>query len=372
MTSTLAGAVSGELASREHGAMEARRFVARSGQTLDFTPLGFGAVPLGNYMQPLDEADCDRTVEAAWDCGIRYFDTAPVYGLGLADTRVGRVLRTLPRDQFVLSTKVGRTLLPCEEGEQNAKIFVNTPRYRFEFDYSYDAVMRSFEESLRRLGLERVDILYIHDLDQRIHGDQERFEQRLRELFDLGGWRALDELRAAGVISAIGAGVNEWQPCVRLLELADPDLFLLAGRYTLLEQPPSEAFFPKCAERGARVVIGGPYNSGVLAGKGRYNYAEVPPAIAQRVDALERECASFGVSLKAAALQFVVAHPLVVSVIPGAGSAMEVTGNRAALEEPIPLSLWQRLKECGLLEAGAATPSEPTGSTLGNCNRMEA
>ena len=345
-------------------ANEIRRLVARSGRTLDFTLLGFGSVPLGNYLQPLDESASDRTVEAAWNCGIRYFDTAPVYGLSLAETRLGRVLRTLPRDQFVVSTKVGRTLVPCAYGEQNTKIFVNTPLYRFEFDYSYDSVMRSFEASLQRLGLERVDVLYVHDIDAIVHGGGERYEQRMRELFDLGGWRALDQLRCAGVITAIGAGVNEWQPCVRLLELADPDLFLLAGRYTLLEQPPSDAFFPKCAERGARVVIGGPYNSGVLAGKGMYNYSAVPPPIAQRVAALERECASSGVSLKAAALQFVVAHPLVVSVIPGAGSASEVTDNRAALEEPIPASLWQRLKDCALLEAGVATPSESTDSTL--------
>ena len=337
-------------------AMEIRSLIGRSGRTLDFTLLGFGSVPLGNYMQSLDESDCDRTVEAAWDCGIRYFDTAPVYGLGLADKRVGRVLRTLPRDQFVLSTKVGRALVPCKEGEQNVRIFVDTPPYKFEFDYSYDGVMRSFEESLLRLGLDRVDILYVHDIDATIHGDSERYEQRLRELFGLGGWRALDELRSAGVITAIGAGVNEWQPCVRLLELADPDLFLLAGRYTLLEQPPPDAFFPKCAERSARVVIGGPYNSGVLAGKGMYNYSAVPPTIAQRVTALERECAACGVSLRAAALQFVVAHPLVVSVIPGAGSASEVAGNCAALAETIPASLWQRLKDCGLLDAGAATP----------------
>ena len=347
-------------------ATEIRRLVARGGRTLDFTLLGFGSVPLGNYPQPLDESTCDSTVEAAWDCGIRYFDTAPVYGLGLAEARLGRVLRTLPRDQFVISTKVGRVLVPCAEGEQNAKIFVKTPPYRFEFDYSYDGVMRSFEDSLRRLGLERVDILYVHDIDAIVHGDRERYEQRMRELFDNGGWRALDQLRSDGVITAIGAGVNEWQPCVRLLELADPDLFLLAGRYTLLEQPPSDAFFPKCAERGARVVIGGPYNSGVLAGKGMYNYSAVPPPIAQRVAALERECASFGVSLRAAALQFVVAHPLVVSVIPGAGSASEVTDNRATLGEPIPASLWQRLKDCGLLEADAATPSEWTDSTLGS------
>lgn len=336
--------------------MESRRLVTRSGRTLDFTPLGFGAVPLGNYMQALDEAACDRTVEAAWDGGIRYFDTAPVYGLGLADTRLGRVLRTRPRDQYLLSTKVGRALVPCADGEQNVRIFVDTPPYRFEFDYSYDGVMRSFGESLRRLGLERVDILYVHDIDAIVHGDREQSEQRLRELFDRGGWRSLDELRAGGVVSAIGAGVNEWQPCVRLLELADPDLFLLAGRYTLLEQPPPDAFFPKCAERGARVVIGGPYNSGVLAGKDRYNYAAVPPPVAQRVAALERECAACGASLRAAALQFVIAHPLVVSVIPGAGSAGEVAGNRAALAEPIPAALWQRLKDRGLLGAGVPTP----------------
>ena len=337
-------------------AVELRRLVARSGQALDFTLLGFGSVPLGNFLQPLDESTSDSTVEAAWDCGIRYFDTAPVYGLGLAETRLGRVLRTLPRDQFVISTKVGRALVPCAEGEQNTKIFVNTPRYRFEFDYSYDGVMRSFEESLRRLGLERVDILYVHDIDAIVHGDREKSNQRLRELFDNGGWRALDQLRSDGAITAIGAGVNEWQPCVRLLELADPDLFLLAGRYTLLEQPPVDAFFPKCAERGARVVIGGPYNSGVLAGRKTYNYSSVPPEIAQRVAKLEHECASFGVSLRAAALQFVVAHPLVVSVIPGAGSAAEVADNRATLAEPIPASLWQHLKNCGLLEANASTP----------------
>ena len=370
MTASMPPSVAPEGESFMPGAIGTRRFVARSGRTLAFTALGFGSVPLGNYMQSLDESTCDSTVMAAWDCGTRYFDVAPVYGLGLAEARLGRVLRTLPRDQYVISTKVGRALVPCAQGEQNTKIFVNTPPFRFEFDYSYDGVMRSFEESLRRLGLERVDILYVHDLDEKIHGDQ--YEVRLRELFDLGGWRALDQLRSDGVITAIGAGVNEWQPCVRLLELADPDLFLLAGRYTLLEQPPSDALFPKCAERGARVVIGGPYNSGVLAGKGMYNYSAVPPSIAERVAALERECASCGVNLRAAALQFVVAHPLVVSVIPGAASASEVTGNRAALEEPIPASLWQRLKDCGLLAAGAATPSEGTVSTLKVPTGMEA
>ena len=337
-------------------ATEGHRLVARGGRTIDFTTLGFGSVPLGNFPLPLDEATSDSTVEAAWHCGIRYFDTAPVYGLGLAEPRLGRVLRAKPRDQYIVSTKVGRILVPCAEGEPNAKIFVNTPPFRTEFDYSYDGVMRSFESSLKRLGLDRVDIVYIHDIDAIVHKGRDASEARMRELMDEGGWRALDEMRSAGTITAIGAGVNEWQPCVRLLELADPDLFLLAGRYTLLEQPSADVFFPKCAERGARVVIWGPYNSGVLAGKGTYSYAHVPPEIAQRVAAIDRECVSCGVSLRAAALQFVVAHPLVVSVIPGAGSASEVTDNRVTLEEPIPASLWRRLKQRGLLDAGAPTP----------------
>ena len=337
-------------------ATDRRTLVTRHGKTLPFTLLGYGSGPLGNFRHALDEGECDRTIEAAWRNGVRYFDTSPLYGLGLSEVRVGRVLRQLPRGDFVISTKVGRVLVPCEEGEQNVPLFVKTPPNRVEFDYSYDGVMRSFESSLTRLGLERVDILYAHDLDAIVHGGRDISEARIRELFDLGGWRAMDELRSAGVVTAIGAGVNEWQPCVRLLELADPDLFLLAGRYTLLEQPPAEAFFPKLAASGARVVIGGPYNSGVLAGKDTYDYADVPPHVAVRVRALRAACDERGVNLRAAALQFVAAHPHVMSVIPGAITAAEVADNVEALATPIPADFWRALKDQGLLALKTITP----------------
>jgi len=335
--------------------MPIRTFVTSAGRALEFTTLGFGSGPLGNFLRAFDERDCDATLTAAWDSGLRYFDTAPFYGLGLSETRVGRVLRQHPRDQYLLSSKVGRLLEPCKEGEQNVDMFVDTPPVRAVYDYSYDGVMRSFEESLKRLGLERIDILYVHDIDGLVHGGRAASEAIIRELFETGGWRALDELRSSGVVSAIGAGVNEWQPCVRLLELADPDLFLLAGRYTLLEQDPIDEFFPKCAERGARVVIGGPYNSGVLAGKSTYDYGTIPAHVAARVHELDLVCGEHGVALREAALQFVAAHPLVVSVIPGAVTPAEVAENVAIMEKDIPGELWHALKEKGLLHVNANT-----------------
>src|ERR1043166_5860761 len=205
-----------------------RRFTTRKGRSLDFTTLGFGSAPLGNYLRSFTEEECDATVRAAWDAGLRYFDTAPLYGLGLSENRVGRTLKEKKRSDFLLSTKVGRLLEPCAPGESNAGIFVNTPQRRIVYDYSYDGVMRSFEASLSRLGIDRVDILFVHDVDAPNHGGREGSEARIQELMTAGGWRALEELRSSGVVAAIGAGVNEWQPCARLLELADPDLFLLA------------------------------------------------------------------------------------------------------------------------------------------------
>jgi len=330
-----------------------RRFVTRRGRTLSFTSLGFGSAPLGNFLRALDERECDETITATWRRGLRYFDTAPLYGLGLSEIRVGRVLRQQRRDDYVLSTKVGRVLEPCAAGEANGGIYVDTPQVRFRYDYSYDGVMRSYEESLARLGLDRVDILYVHDVDGPNHGGRAGSEARIRELMESGGWRALDELRAGGAVAAIGAGVNEWEPCARLLELADPDLFLLAGRYTLLEQEPIDTLFPKCQARGTGIVIGGPYNSGVLAGKSTYNYAEIPAEIAERIRALDDACHAHDVALRRAALQFVLAHPLVVSVIPGAVSVDEVEQNVAMLDDPIPAALWNDLKSKGLLHARA-------------------
>jgi D-threo-aldose 1-dehydrogenase len=333
-----------------------RHFSTARGVKLDFTLLGLGTAPLGNFLTAYTEEECDRTIQRGWEAGLRYIDTAPLYGLGLSENRVGRVMSRKNRSEYLISTKVGRLLEPCEPGESNAGIFVDTPQRRFIYDYSYDGVMRSLEASLERLGLDRVDILFVHDVDGPNHGGREGSEARIRELMESGGWRALDELRRAGVVAAIGAGVNEWQPCARLLELADPDLFLLAGRYTLLEQEPIETLFPQCTKRGTAIVIGGPYNSGVLAGKSTFNYGEIPSSVAKRVQALARVCREHDVQLRQAALQFTAAHPLVVSVIPGAVSVDEVDDNVASLSAPIPSAFWSDLKRRDLLHPDAPVP----------------
>jgi D-threo-aldose 1-dehydrogenase len=341
----------------KHRASERRNFVTRAGRKLSFSALGFGSAPLGNYLRALSEEECDETLAAAWSSGLRYFDTAPLYGLGLSEARVGRLLKQKQRADFTISTKVGRLLEPCAASEVNGAFFVHTPQVRFVYDYSYDAVMRSYEESLRRLGLDRVDILFVHDVDAFCHGGRAGSEARIQELISKGGWRALDELRASGTVAAIGAGVNEWEPCARLLELVDPDLFLIAGRYTLLEQDPIEKLFPQCSKRGVGIVIGGPFNSGILAGKPTYNYAEVPPEIAARVRELDAVCRAHDVPIHRAALQFVLAHPLVVSVIPGSQSVQENMQNVAALDQSTPAAFWDALKDRKLIHPQAPTPS---------------
>jgi D-threo-aldose 1-dehydrogenase len=340
-----------------HRASDRRKFVTRAGRTVNFTNLGFGSAPLGNYLRALSEEECDATLSTAWASGLRYYDAAPLYGLGLSEMRVGRLLQKHKSAEYTISTKVGRLLEPCEASEVNGLFFVHTPQVRFVYDYSYDAVMRSFEASLKRLGLDRVDILFVHDVDGFCHGGREGSEARIQELISTGGWKALTELRASGVVAAIGAGVNEWEPCARLLELVDPDLFLLAGRYTLLEQEPIDKLFPECARRGVGVVVGGPYNSGILAGKATYNYSTVPPEIAARVHALDAVCRAHNVPLQRAALQFVLAHPVVVSVIPGSQSVEECLQNVAALDATIPAAFWSELKTKKLIHPNAPTPS---------------
>lgn len=341
--------------------MEGRsRFVTPKGAVLDFTRLGFGGAPIGNLGRVVSDTEAETLVEAAWDAGLRYFDTAPLYGHGLSEQRMGHALRGKPRGDYLLSTKVGRLLEPCAPGEEAAGVYLQTPQVRGRYDYSYDGVMRAFEDSLSRLGLDRVDILFVHDIDARNHGGREACEARIGELMDAGGWRALDGLRASGAVSAIGAGVNEWEPCARLLELCDPDLFLLAGRYTLLEQEPQAGFLPECVRRGVGVVIGGPFNSGILArgphDGASFDYAAAPPRVIDRVRAIETVCRRFGTPLIAAALQFAGAHPAVVSVIPGVQSLAELTSNLQAQRTPIPPDLWDALRAEGLLHAQAPTP----------------
>ncbi|WP_207764593.1 aldo/keto reductase [Hyphococcus luteus] len=319
---------------------------------------GFGAAPLGNFRRTLSEEECDATLARAWELGVRYFDTAPLYGFGLSELRVGRLLQTKSSDEYTLSSKVGRLLEPCPPEEADGIIFENIPPFKFVYDYSYDGVMRSYEESLQRLGVDRINILYVHDIDAFNHGGRNEAIARARELMDDGGWRALSELRDSGAIDAVGIGVNEWEPCSLMLELADPDLFLLAGRYTLLEQEPVDTLFPECERRGVKIVIGGPYNSGILVGRSTYNYfQDIPDNIRHKVRALDDICREHGVAMGAAALQFVLAHPLVVSVIPGSQTLQELETNLSFVGADIPDAFWRDLRAANLIAENAPTPA---------------
>jgi D-threo-aldose 1-dehydrogenase len=334
---------------------------ARSGTTLTFTELGMGTAPLGNLYRAIDEETAQATLRAAWEEGSRFYDTAPLYGLGLSETRLNHFLRGRARDSYLLSTKVGRLLRACRPSERTGiGKFFDTPSRQEVYDYSYDGVMRCVEHSLERLGTDRIDILFCHDLDLFNHRTQDAVDRHFRAFMD-GGYRALHEMRAQGTVAAIGAGLNEWQMCERLARAGDFDIFLLAGRYTLLEQEPLDSFLPLCAERGIGIALGGPYNSGVLATGAKrgafYNYEPAPPAILKRVKRIERVCAAHGVRLVEAALRFPLAHPAVLSVIPGAQNAHEVHRNAAILRAPIPAALWADLKVEGLLRSDAPVPS---------------
>jgi len=337
-----------------------RPFRTPHGVALAFTTIGFGTAPLGNLYRPLTERDARATLEAAWDIGCRYFDTAPLYGLGLAETRLNGFLRGHQAEPVLLSTKAGRLLDRCAPSERTGiGRFFDTPNRRERYDYSYDGVMRSLEFSLERLGVDAIDILYCHDVDVFTHGSQDAADLRIAE-FMAGGYRALDKLRTEGVVKAIGAGVNEWQICETLAKAGEFDLFLLAGRYTLLEQDSLQSLLPLCETKGIGIVLGGPFNSGILATGPKpgafYNYGPAPPRILERVGRIEAVCKTHGVPLAAAALQFPLAHPAVVSVIPGGQSARELHQNIEALHYPIPGALWGDLKRVGLVRDDAPVP----------------
>lgn len=332
----------------------------RTATPLSLTRMGFGSAPLGNLYRKVSDEDSQAALLAAHSAGIRYFDTAPQYGLGRAEMRIGHALPKIGRENMVISTKIGRLLLDCAPHEVTPEAFVDVPQKRIVFDYSYDGVMRSHEASLARLGVERVDILLVHDVCVFSQGSQEMSDRRVRELFDLGGYRALSELRASGAVTAIGAGVNEWQVCEKLLGLAEFDCFLLAGRYTLLEQEALASFLPLCEKRDVGIILGGVYNSGILATGAvegaKYNYVPAPDEIRERVRRIERVCVAHHVPIAAAALQFVYAHPAVRSVIPGMTNAAELAMNTDLLERAIPSGLWSDLKAEGLISAEAPTP----------------
>jgi len=337
-----------------------RRFVTRRGAELQFSELGFGGAPLGNLYRPMTEKEARVMLEAVWASGCRYFDTAPLYGLGLSETRLNGLLRPKPRGSYLISTKVGRLLDISKPDERSRQgFFFETPSRRERYDYSYDGVMRSLEFSLERLGLDQVDVVFGHDIDVTTHGSKDAADARFKE-FMAGGYRALDELRGSGTIKAVGAGINEWEAGERLARAGDFDIFLLAGRYTLLEQEALTSFLPLCEEMKIAVVIGGPFNSGILAtgvkADAHYNYGSAPDDVKDRVRRIQQICKRFKVRLPEAALRFPLGHPAVVSVIAGAQRASEVRRNAAMMSAKLPAALWRALKAEKLIREDAPTP----------------
>lgn len=324
---------------------------------LEVTAFGFGTAPVGNIFREIDETTSDAMYQASWDAGVRYYDTAPMYGHGLSELRTGQSMRWKKRDDFVLSSKVGRRLVPAKRETIDFTPWNNAAPFVMEFDYTYDGTMRAFEDSLQRLALERMDICFIHDIDVFTRGDEQ--PEVFKQAMD-GCWKALESLRDQGAVKAIGVGVNEWQVCHEALKQRDFDCFLLAGRYTLLEQESLDEFLPLCEERGAAVVVGGGFNSGILAtgaiDGAKYNYAPAPADIMDKVRKIEAVCADHKVPLAAAALQFVVAHPAVPSFIAGTRTVDQLSKNLAWFSHPIPADFWAELKSKGLLRSDAPTP----------------
>jgi D-threo-aldose 1-dehydrogenase len=336
----------------------AKRQIGASALSVD--TLGFGCAPIGNLYEAIDNDSASQILSTAWGAGFRYFDTAPHYGQGLSERRTGDALRPLKGQDYVLSTKVGRLLKPATYATQRHG-FVSPMPFDIHYDYSYDGVMRSFEDSLQRLGVERIDILYMHDIGRDTHGDKNDYHFPIAMK---GGYKALEELRKQKLVKAIGLGVNEFEVCEDALNYGDWDVFLLAGRYSLLEQQSLDTFFPKCVQRNCSVVVGGPYNSGILATGVRgpktpyYNYAPAPEAIKKRVAKIEDICQLHEVTLAAAALQFPIANPVVASVIPGLGNISRIEKTIDLFQQKIPSEFWKSLKEAGLLDERAPVPAQ--------------
>lgn len=324
--------------------------------------LGFGAAPLGNMFRDIPEAEALATVDAAWKDGIRYFDNAPFYGAGLAEIRMGQALAGRKREDYVISTKVGRVILDevediaaRDQGEK-AGVFAHGLPNKVVNDYSEAGTMRSIEDSLKRLKTDRIEIVWVHDVAQDFYGDEwlSVFETARK-----GAFRALDRLRDEGVIQAWGLGVNKVEPIELLLDLesARPDGFLLAGRYTLLDHDRAlQRVMPKVTERGLGIVVGGPYSSGALVGGPNFEYAPATPAILNKVAAIKAIADRHGISMKAAGLQFSLANPAVAAVIPGASRPSRIAEDSAALNEVVPADFWRELRAQGLVNPAAPLP----------------
>ncbi len=334
-----------------------KRPLGRSG--LAVSCLGLGGAPLGDLYERIPEERAIATLQAAYGSGIRLFDTAPLYGYGLSEHRFGHVLRQQPRDAYVLSTKVGRYLIPSPPAMIDRGQWAGGLNMRPQFDYSYDGTMRALEQSFQRLGIERIDTVLIHDVDVWTHGSQEAFEERFRQAVG-GAYRALAELRAAGTVRAIGVGVNEIEPSRRFVTETDIDALMLAGRYTLLEQEPLDDLLPLLERKGVGILLAGPFNSGILASGpiagAKYNYKPAPPEILRKTERIQAVCGRHGVKLAAAAIQFPLGHQVVAAIVPGAVRPEEVVSNIALMTTKIPAELWAELKHEGLLRQEAPVP----------------
>ncbi len=327
---------------------------------------GFGCASVGNLYHAINDAEAGDVLSAAWNAGFTYYDTAPHYGQGLSERRTGDMLRHLQGKEYVLSTKVGRLLKPAGYASERHGFHSPMP-FDIHYDYSYDGIMKSFEQSLHRLGLDRIDILYMHDIGQDTHG---AVNDTLFPIAMDGGYKAMDELRQQGLIKAIGLGVNEWQVCEKAMDYGDWDCFLLAGRYTLLEQDALDSFLPKAKKRGSSIVIGGAFNSGILATGVKnyrtpyYNYSPAPQQIIDKVDLLENVCNAFKVPLAAAALQFPLAHPSVASVIPGMGNVRRIRQTLDLINFQIPNEFWEALRDQALVRDDAPMPQREINTLL--------
>lgn len=335
----------------------ARRALGRTG--IEVTTLGFGSAPLGDIYEVLDDRVAIETVETAAAAGITLFDTAPLYGQGSSEHRIGTALRRRPKGSYVVSTKVGRLLSPAPKGRVKTSRFVGGLEFNVTNDYTYDAAMRSVEHSLQRLGLPAVDVVLIHDADAWTHGPEEG-PKRFREAMD-GAYKALVKLRSDGVIEGIGLGLNDPGYMARYLTEGDFDCCLMAGRYSLLEQPALAEVLPLAVKKGVGVMLGGVFNSGILATGpiegARYNYTPAPPEVLEKVRKIARVCESHGVPLATAAMHFPLGHPAVSSLALGAVKPSEVLQNVAAMTATVPAALWSDLKAEKLLDASAPVPA---------------
>jgi D-threo-aldose 1-dehydrogenase len=332
--------------------------IGRTG--LHVTRLGFGGGTLGDRLSVVPEAQSDATVQGAWTAGIRYFDTAPFYGLGKSEHRVGRILRNCPREEIVVSTKVGRVLSPGVPASGGGIRWAGGLPFSLRFDYTRAGILRSYEDSLQRLGMDRVDALLIHDLDLRFNETEAGMEAHFRDLEGGGGFEALQELKRSGAIRAVGAGINHMGMIPRFLPRFDLDFFLVAMPYTLLDQAALREELPACQERGIGIVIGAPFASGILAtgaaAGASYGYRPVEGGELEKAQRIEAVCTRHGVPLGAAALQFPLAHPCVAAVIPGPNAPEQVRRNLEWVRWPIPADLWAELKSEGLIAPEAPTP----------------